>query len=59
MPEDTYHGREQTLVKHLVLKLYLERFAHIIYSRWDSITYIDGFAGPWNVRTSDLADSSF
>lgn len=54
-----YVGREQTLIKHIVLRRYLERFAHIVGSFCRSITYIDGFAGPWNVRSDDLSDSSF
>lgn len=56
---DLYSGREQTLVKHLILQKYLQRFAHIIGFRWEIITYVDCFAGPWNVRSEDLKDSSF
>ncbi len=54
-----YAGREQSYVKHHVLRDYLERFAHIIGSWKDSITYVDGFSGPWNSQTSDFSDSSF
>ncbi|MDO8434954.1 MAG: three-Cys-motif partner protein TcmP [Candidatus Binatus sp.] len=57
--EDLYIGREQTLVKHLILRKYLERFAHKVGSKWACITYIDCFAGPWNVQSSKLSDSSF
>jgi three-Cys-motif partner protein len=57
--DEIYEKREQTQVKHYILSHYLERFAHIVGSRWSSITYVDGFAGPWNVRSPDLADSSF
>lgn len=57
--EEIYDRREQTLVKHLILRRYLEGFAHIVGSRWSSITYVDGFAGPWNVRSEQLEDSSF
>jgi three-Cys-motif partner protein len=56
---DLYIGREQTLVKHLILRRYIERFAHIIGRNWDSITYVDCFSGPWNSRSPELADSSF
>ncbi|MDM8005772.1 MAG: three-Cys-motif partner protein TcmP [Phycisphaerae bacterium] len=56
---DLYVNREQTLVKHVILKGYLERFAHIIGSAWDTITYVDGFSGPWNSRSDTLEDSSF
>src|SRR5262249_37873091 len=57
--EELYVGREQTLVKHFILRKYLERFAHIIGSHWDSITYVDCFSGPWNVRSPEFRDSSF
>lgn len=56
---ELYRGREQTLVKHFILRKYLERFALIVGSFADSITYIDCFSGPWNVRSNDLKDSSF
>ena len=56
---DLYEGREQTLVKHYILAKYLERFAHIIGSRWGIINYVDCFAGPWNVRSDQFEDSSF
>lgn len=56
---DLYEGREQTLVKHLILQKYLERFAHIVGSHWRTITYVDCFSGPWNVRSQQLEDSSF
>jgi three-Cys-motif partner protein len=54
-----YVDREQTLVKHFILQKYLERFAHIVGAFWDSVTYVDCFSGPWNVRSQDLQDSSF
>lgn len=57
--EQFYDGREQTLVKHSVLKRYLQRFAYIIGSRWNSITYVDCFSGPWNERSSTFSDTSF
>lgn len=57
--QDLYEGREQTLVKHFILRKYLERFAHIVGTFKDSITYVDCFSGPWNVRSNDLKDSSF
>ena len=56
---DLYAGREQTLVKHEILKHYLERFAHKVGSAWDAITYVDCFAGPWSARSDQLEDSSF
>jgi three-Cys-motif partner protein len=57
--QDLYAGREQTLVKHFILRRYLERFAHIVGTFADSITYVDCFSGPWNVRSHNLQDSSF
>lgn len=57
--EELYIGREQTLVKHVILESYLERFAHIIGSHWDAITYVDCFSGPWNVQSTNFEDSSF
>lgn len=59
MDGDAYIGREQTLVKHRVLRTYLSRFAPIVLSRWDSITYVDCFSGPWKAQTEDLSDTSF
>jgi three-Cys-motif partner protein len=54
-----YKGREQTLVKHFILRRYLCDFAHKVGFGWDTITYVDCFSGPWNVQSADLADSSF
>ncbi len=54
-----YLGREQSLVKHLILQSYLERFAHIIGSHCDAITYVDCFSGPWKERSQELKDTSF
>ena len=56
---DLYEGREQTLVKHLILGKYLERFAIIIGFNWSSITYVDCFSGPWKSRSEELKDTSF
>ncbi|AMV29992.1 hypothetical protein VT84_36705 [Gemmata sp. SH-PL17] len=56
---EDYVGREQSLVKHYILRHYLERFAHIIGSRWTTITYVDCFSGPWESQTADLSDTSF
>jgi three-Cys-motif partner protein len=56
---EPYEGREQSLVKHYILRKYLERFAHIVGTWADSITYVDCFSGPWNAHTADLHDTSF
>lgn len=52
-------GREQSRVKHFILQKYLERFALIVGSRWEVLTYVDCFSGPWNARSEKFADSSF
>lgn len=57
--ESNYQGREQSLVKHLILQRYLRRFAFIIGSWAESITYIDCFAGPWLSRSDRFEDTSF
>lgn len=57
--QDLYRDREQTYVKHVILQKYLERFAHIIGSWADTITYVDGFSGPWQTRSQDFRDTSF
>jgi three-Cys-motif partner protein len=56
---EDYAGREQSQVKHYILRHYLERFAHIIGFSWKAITYIDCFSGPWESQASDLSDTSF
>ncbi|MBI3869304.1 MAG: three-Cys-motif partner protein TcmP [Verrucomicrobia bacterium] len=56
---ELYLGREQTLVKHFILQKYLERFACIVGSHWDTLTYVDCFSGPWNARSEEFDDSSF
>lgn len=57
--EELYAGREQTLVKHIILQKYLSRFAHIVGAHKDVLTYVDCFSGPWNVRSENFDDSSF
>lgn len=56
---ELYAGREQTLVKHFILQKYLERFAYIVGSHWEVLTYVDCFSGPWNARSEKCEDSSF
>lgn len=59
MDKDLYEGREQSLVKHLILKRYLLRFALIIGRNWRSITYVDCFSGPWKSKSESYKDTSF
>jgi three-Cys-motif partner protein len=56
---DLYTGREQTFIKHFILRNYLERFAIIVGSRWDTLTYVDCFSGPWKAKSEKFEDSSF
>lgn len=55
---DTYFGREQTQTKHYILRSYLQALAFKVL-HFSDITYVDGFSGPWETRTSDFSDSSF
>jgi len=57
--EVLYFGREQTLIKHFILRKYLERFAIIVGHFANSITFVDCFSGPWHVQSPELKDSSF
>jgi three-Cys-motif partner protein len=54
-----YEGREQSRAKHEILRGYLGRFAHIIGTWKQAITYVDCFSGPWDVQNPNLSDSSF
>ena len=54
-----YHGREQTYMKHRVLKLYLEGWAMKLGSFQERIWFVDCFAGPWKSRAGDRFDTSF
>ncbi|MEO5802283.1 MAG: three-Cys-motif partner protein TcmP [Verrucomicrobiota bacterium] len=59
MNPDDYQGREQTLVKHIILRRYLLRLAVIIGNAYSSITYVDCFCGPWENKAGDFSDTSF
>ncbi len=54
-----YHQREQTFVKHLILRGYLQKVAYNILSAWDDFTFVDGFSGPWEARSEEFSDTSF
>lgn len=58
MDWSTYAGREQTGVKHFVLRQYLQRLAYKIGYYGGTLNYVDGFAGPWKQATDDLSDTS-
>jgi len=52
-------GREPARVKHSLLEEYLPELAYRIGRMWDSLAYVDGFAGPWKTQDPSHADSSF
>jgi three-Cys-motif partner protein len=54
-----YEGREQAYVKHCLLEEYLPDWGYKIGSTWDTLVFIDGFAGPWKVKSPNFDDSSF
>ena len=60
---DTYEGREQALVKHALLKSYLEKLVLIIgmsakKARRVEICFVDCFAGPWGAPDDNLEGTS-
>jgi three-Cys-motif partner protein len=54
-----YQGREQAFVKHCLLEKYLSQWGYIIGSSWDSLVFIDAFAGPWGAVDKEFMDASF
>jgi len=55
---DEYKGREQTYIKHTLLKTYLERLFMIVGHHEKVICYVDCFAGPWQEGSNNLKDTS-
>ncbi len=55
----SYEGREQAYIKHCLLEEYLPEWGYKVGSKWDSLVYVDGFAGPWETTSPTYADSSF
>ncbi len=58
-----YVGREQSFLKHRVLEDYLNAWGHKLGSTGrgqgrTKLWYVDTFAGPWDERHPDLADTS-
>lgn len=57
-----YHGREQSFLKHRVLREYLVAWAHKLGSiarrRKTRLWFVDCFAGPWQSKDQELADTS-
>lgn len=58
--DEDYVGREQALVKHTLLKGYLEVVLSIIgvSKQATTITYVDCFAGPWGPKGAELRGTS-
>jgi three-Cys-motif partner protein len=54
-----YEGREQAYIKHCLLEEYLPDWGYKVGSQWDSLVYVDGFAGPWETKSPGHEDSSF
>lgn len=55
-----YEGREQTEAKHFILKHYLKRLAmKLLEGDFPTLSYVDGFSGPWESRSEDFSDTSF
>ena len=54
-----YKDREQAYVKHCLLERYIPDWAYKVGTSWDSLVYVDGFAGPWQTKHPNYADSSF
>lgn len=57
--DEAYKGREHSLIKHELLKGYLEVLLSIVgVSGVRKFTYVDCFAGPWGDDTDSLAGTS-
>ncbi len=55
----TYRGREHSLVKHELLRGYLEKLLLIVgTSGTREITYVDCFAGPWGAEGESMDGTS-
>lgn len=56
----TYKGREHSLIKHELLKGYLEVLLSIIAmtGKTNEIVYVDCFAGPWGDESESLSGTS-
>lgn len=55
---ESYRGREQSFVKHHLLKTYMERLFMIIGLHQRVVRYVDCFSGPWQQGAADLQDTS-
>ncbi|MER9395604.1 MULTISPECIES: three-Cys-motif partner protein TcmP [unclassified Mesorhizobium] len=58
--DNTYFLREQTAAKHFILRHYLQELSLItLQGAFSTLTYVDGFSGPWMSRKADFSDTSF
>lgn len=57
--DEPYAGREQTQVKHFILKSYLQALVYKLLTRYRNFSFVDGFSGPWESRQEDFSDTSF
>lgn len=58
--DEAYKGREHSLVKHELLKGYLEKLLSIVgvTGKTKEIVYVDCFAGPWGDDSKSLSGAS-
>jgi three-Cys-motif partner protein len=58
--DESYKGREHSLIKHELLKGYLEKLLSIIgmTGKVNEIVYVDCFAGPWGDDSESLSGTS-
>ncbi len=58
--DESYKGREHSLIKHELLKGYLEKLLSIIgmTGKANEIVYVDCFAGPWGDDSESLSGTS-
>jgi len=57
--DNSYIGREHSLIKHKLLEGYLEKLLFIMCAGGSrEITYVDCFAGPWGDESDDLKGTS-
>ena len=55
-----YIGREQTFAKHFILEKYLQTLAFkLLLGGHRTLTYVDGFSGPWESKAAGFSDTSF
>lgn len=52
-------GREPAYIKHRLLEEYRPQWAYKVGSAWDQLVYVDGFAGPWQTKSTNYQDTSF